>query len=536
MLWLGLYFRSFPLDVLARGDCSPVPRVIVFGPETRLQVLVPNAAALVRGIHAEMRLSAAQTLVDDLHILTRDAAAEQAALCGIAAWCGHYTSTVSLLPPDGLLLEIGASLQLFGGLASLRQTIEAGIAALGYHVQTGIAPTPLGAWWLARAGIAEAATDDEQWRAALARVPLHGLALEHDVLAVLQGVGVRTVGACLRLPRDALARRCGTAFIDMLDRALGAAADPRPLFVPPPSFNSRLPLPAAVNDCAMLLFAIHRLVLELAGFLQAREAGVAGFVLRLHHQRRAPTTLRIGLVSISRDAAHLLRLVRTQLERLSLPDVVHEVALIARDIRPLVVAATTLFETAETRGADQWMALVERLRARLGNEAVTGLQWIADHRPERAWHYGAPGECGPAMSHAPRDGKTARRNARATRDPSSRTERPGNTKTGLTDPLTRALSQWEREHPSPCTRPLWLLAEPLLLTERDRRLLLPGHHGVLTLRRGPERIESGWWDDGDVMRDYFVAQHDDGIGVWLFRDRRPDATGQRRWFLHGLFG
>lgn len=486
MLWLCLYFRSLSLDVLARGDCSPVPRVVVFGPETRLQVLVPNAAALVRGIHAEMRLSAAQTLVDDLHVLTRDAAAEQAAVSSIAAWCGQFTSTVSLLSPDAVLLEIGASLRLFGGLPRLRQTIDAGITALGYHVQTGIAPTPLGAWWLARANIAEPATDNEQLRAALARVPLRCMALESDVMAVLQGVGLRTVGDCRRLPRDALARRCGVTFINMLDRALGDAPDPRPLFVPPPYFTSRLPLPAAVDDCAMLLFAIHRLVLELAGFLQAREAGVPGFVLQLCHQGRAPTTVAIGLVSASRDAAHLLRLVRTQMERTPLPDTVHEVALVARDIRPLVATATTLFDTAETRGGDHWTALVEQLRARLGDDAVTGLQLVADHRPERAWHYCAPGEDRPGVSNA--------------------------------------------------ARPLWLLVEPLLLRQRDHRPLLPGHHGALTLRRGPERIESGWWDGGDVMRDYFAARHDDGIRVWLFRERCPDATGQRRWFLHGIFG
>src|SRR6185295_15900435 len=45
---------------------------------------------------------------------------------------------------------------------------------------------------------------------------------------------------------------------------------------------------------------------------------------------------------------------------------------------------------------------------------------------------------------------------------------------------------------SPCARPIWLqLPEPL--AERDSRPLLDGR--ALALLSGPERIESGWWDD-----------------------------------------
>jgi protein ImuB len=47
---------------------------------------------------------------------------------------------------------------------------------------------------------------------------------------------------------------------------------------------------------------------------------------------------------------------------------------------------------------------------------------------------------------------------------------------------------------------------------------------------GPERIETGWWADGGVARDYYRVETDTGEWYWLFR-RRGDA----RWFVHGVF-
>ena len=33
-----------------------------------------------------------------------------------------------------------------------------------------------------------------------------------------------------------------------------------------------------------------------------------------------------------------------------------------------------------------------------------------------------------------------------------------------------------------------------------------------------ERIESGWWDGGDVRRDYYRIETPDGLRGWAYRD------------------
>jgi protein ImuB len=61
----------------------------------------------------------------------------------------------------------------------------------------------------------------------------------------------------------------------------------------------------------------------------------------------------------------------------------------------------------------------------------------------------------------------------------------------------------------------------------------PCHDGVLRFEAGPERIESGWWDGGDVVRDYYVASTRAGVRLWIYRE--PAGEGVR-WLLHGVFG
>jgi protein ImuB len=154
------------------------------------------------------------------------------------------------------------------------------------------------------------------------------------------------------------------------------------------------------------------------------------------------------------------------------------VALEAIEPAPLAGPVAELFADAR-REAEAPPLLIERLRARLGMEAVTGLRSLPDHRPERAWCAAEPGSAQPAG--------------------------------GLAAP-----------------RPLWLLREPRPLETRDDT---PCWHRPLKLLAGPERIESGWWDDAEACRDYFVAAGPGEELLWVFRELAPPHG----WYVHGIF-
>ena len=97
------------------------------------------------------------------------------------------------------------------------------------------------------------------------------------------------------------------------------------------------------------------------------------------------------------------------------------------------------------------------------------------------------------------------------------------------DPVRNAIRS-EVDNPGPCDRrPLWLLSAPRLLNERDG---LPRRRGPLRLLGEGERVETGWWDGGEMARDYYRAVDVRGVRLWVFREREPP----HRWFLHGVFG
>jgi protein ImuB len=78
-------------------------------------------------------------------------------------------------------------------------------------------------------------------------------------------------------------------------------------------------------------------------------------------------------------------------------------------------------------------------------------------------------------------------------------------------------------------RPLWLAHAPRQLDEVDG---VPRRRGALRFFGDVERIETGWWDGGDVGRDYYTVFDIYGVQLWIFRER----AAPHRWFLHGVFG
>ncbi|MGE5189966.1 MAG: Y-family DNA polymerase [Gemmatimonadota bacterium] len=474
MLWLCLHMASLSADVFARGGTAPEPFVVVEGAGARQVVAAPSVEAARAGVFRGMTPGAAHALVPGLSVFSRDEAGEAASLARLAAWAGRFTPFVSLAPPREILLEVAGSLQLFGGPGALSAKVVKGVAGLGYAAKAAMAPTPLGAAFLARARPGTRVTGIEELEGEIASVPLAALDLAPEALAALRALGLSRAGDCLDLPRPGLVRRFGGELLRSLDRALGTVPDPRVPFVPPPRFEGRLALPAEVVAAEPLLFAARRLLLELEGYLEARGGGAGEIRLVLVHREGRATRLTVGLASPARDPAHLLGLLRERLAATRIPGPVSAVGLSVETVLPLPPRSRELWDERARDAGEAWPELVERLRARLGAAAVEGLAIAAEHRPERSFL---------------RTGVS-----------------PGD------DP---------RVSPRSGLRPFWLLPRPAPLARES-----------VTLLSGPERIESGWWDGNDVRRDYFVAEDARGSRLWVFRER----DGERRWYLHGIFG
>jgi protein ImuB len=405
----------------------------------------------------------------------------------------HYTPRVSLEPPDGLLLEVQGSLHLFAGVAGLRRALAEECRRLGVTCVLAFAPTPLAALALARAGRPHAVLDAAQLVGQLAPLPLTTLRWPEEVLGRLARSGVRTIGAALRLPRGGLARRFGTAQLATLDALTGRIPDLRAAFRARVRFRRRRELTCELESHQAILATLAPLVAELGAFLMERQCGVLELECRLEHRHAPPSSCVLRLAAPLADAQHLAALLGERLEKLSLPEPVRGCELRSATLVPHRPDSLQLWQPGEHGGglSSEASGLIERLRARLGEEAIHGLTLLEGHRPEKAW------------------GKTA--------PPAGGAGHPG--------PRRRTTPR----SPPASHRPLWLLPAPRSLTMRDG---LPRRRGALRLIGEPERIETGWWDGEEIARDYYTAVDSHGVLLWVFRERQTPHG----WYLHGVFG
>jgi protein ImuB len=478
MLWIALRLPHLALETLSRGSVPHERAGAPWAIAEAHRVFACDARAESLGVRAGMGLAAAWALAPGLQLRERNPCAERDALEGVAAWLCRFTPAVSLEPPQGVLAEVRGSLRHFGGLRVLAARIREGVAALGFSAHLAAAPTARGAWLLTFAETESLLEDVSALKGVLERLPIEVLGMSDEAHALLNRIGVRTVRALLELPRAGLGRRLGPALCADLDRALGSAPEPRHFFAPPERFGATLELPAEVERAESLLFVARRLLLQLEGLLSARQAGVRQFLVVLGHRRQAPTRIEIGLAAAGREAGRFVELLRERLSRHALAAPVESIRVEANAFVALEGRTTGLFGGTQEDG-EAWHRLVERLQVRLGEEAVTGLALNPDYRPERAWRPCLPGEAGSAV-----------------------------------------------EDVAFGPRPLWLVEPPRVLEERGG---VPQQNGPLTMLAGPERIESGWWDDAEVKRDYFIARATDRALLWIYR--KPGGG----WYLHGIF-
>jgi protein ImuB len=406
-------------------------------------------------------------------------------LVALAAAARTVTPLVSIEPPDGLLLEVLGSLKLFGGLTNVKKKLVAELDRRRLRHHLCAAPTPLAASWLARSA-AEDVLESSALPARLSKLPLAVTRWPADVRVGLSEMGIRTLGECMRLPRDGFARRVGKEYLEQLDKALGKRPDPRIEVRLSRALRSTVELSAEITQTTALLSVLQDIVARLVVALRRLQRQVSSVELVFHHSRRPATKEKLQLIEPTHEAQRLLGPLTIRLERLTLPAPVIAFGVTAFPVEAQVEEAKLFDELALGQNSTMPAALVERLRARFGIERVYGLELVEDHRPERIWARRAEKLLQAGTPSAPQSLSTA--------------------------------------------RPLWILPAPVRLPAGDE-IYNTTFAKVLSEEDVPERIESGWWDGSDIGRDYYAISTGRGQRLWIYKDH---AT--RGWYLHGLFG
>ena len=457
----------------------------------REQVLAVSHQAWREGVTIGMRAGGVATVAPGTLVLDRDQDKERLALEAVATALLQFTPEVAFTDDFSVLLDVSASLRLFGGPVALCRRVNASVRTLGFTARLGAAPTARGAWLLARAGRAKGRVLRRRC------LKMSVLAARLDKLACawlptalpftewFQGIGARDLGALRRLPRTGLLRRTSKQLLEDLDRAYGDAQEMHRWIKVPAAFSAHVETFDRIEHADALMFGATRLILQMIGWLTAQQLAVTSFTLSMEHERGrdaiVPSPLDIVLAEPAWKEAHLLRLLKERLAKVELKAPVIGLRLNAGQLVPMMPPTDQLFPEPGGSPAD-FTRLLELLSARLGADNVLMPVRSPDHRPERAY-----------------------------------TWLPATHKTKKTADDDEALE-----------RPAMVLEKPIKLLMRGER---PFYGSPLKLILGPERIEAGWWNDQVAARDYYVAQGTDEACYWIYLERTQDA----QWYLHGLY-
>ncbi|MEM9256702.1 MAG: DNA polymerase Y family protein [Pseudomonadota bacterium] len=472
-LWLCLRFEQLPLQCLHRGEEQPV---IVASAQ---RVLRANDCAAALGIRQGMGVATVRTLAaeESVLLLERDENAEQRCLQQLCCWAYSITPALHSWRQDSLLLEIGGCLALFQGLQTLLEDVSRGISQRGFRAQLGLAVTPKAAWLLSHTEEDTAMAIEQPLEERLAPLPLQLLTDFSGTVDSLRRAGLHTLGDILALPASALGRRCGRAFTDFMQQLLGQREDLQADYQPPATFNDEYWFGYEVKTNDELLPAVQQLLKSLCRFLRNTQLQTGEI-----HWQLIGVDGRLRTVCVRSGSAHShwqdwYRLSALRFEQLALETSVEGLALACDQLSPGQQDSIDLFRPHLQR--EPLAALLDRLRNRLGLQAVEQVSCRDEHLPELALHVSS--EIGSEQSQ---------------------TDTPGT------------------------QRPFWLLPQPRLLLQQRGQLYWSG---ALQLIYGPERIEDNWWRE-PVSRDYYIASDDKGQHYWVFRDRLA-----RQWYLQGIF-
>ncbi len=397
--------------------------------------------------------------------------------------------------PESLLLDVTGCAHLFGGETRLLARVRRDLRERGCHAVAALAGTVGAAWGIARFARSPAVVVPPGGdRARLAALPPAALRLPGHVLAALAELGLDTVGQLASLPRASLPSRFGPDVRRRLDQAFGDLPEMIACERFPEPVEASLAFDVPLDDHRDVETALQQLLADVLDRLRSQGLGTQRLAVRLSHVDGSETPLEIGLVSPTASEKRLGEALRLTWERTEIASEVVGATLRAVDPAKLPARSGRLFDDGRETPASEWESLLERLVHRLGETSVVRIEPAEDHAPERSLRF-----------------------VPVTRERCAST------------PAASSAVQAAQ-------RPLCLLAVPRpagVVSGSDglpRHVRWPGVASAVAQCWGPERIETGWWRDGTIRRDYYRIETEEGRRLWLYCDRVTE-----QWFLHGTF-
>ncbi|MFN4244439.1 MAG: Y-family DNA polymerase [Tepidisphaerales bacterium] len=493
--------------------------MLVRSTASRQTVVFAGRAARRRGIVPGMSLANARAVWPEVGVWEADEAGDERGLRAIARWMLRYSPVVALEGTDAVLVDLTGTQRCLGSPAEVMSRVEVEVGRWGLTVRLAVAPTGGAAWAIATAGRHGSVVGSAELEEALRPLPVSALRIDASAADALHRLGVTTVGALLRLPRETLPARFGAGLLARLDRVLGRVPEVWATVKPEAALRESVRFEEPTTSLETLHAAMEMLCERLTAGLRLRGRGARRLRLWLHRAYGGPVEREVWLASASREVKRWMELLRHATE--SLPtggEATGDEGFIAVELlveREEVLSdrQTDYLGLEASVTEEAWSRLMESLTVRLGGgDAGRGGGEVDAGRvvrprlresyvPERSVGYGESDEA------------TERRS-------------DGGGRGGMGGWFGR--------------RPVRVFDPPrevrVMVAPNDDREGRPvavfvGEEVLrITHAAGPQRVGGEWWRGHFRTRDYFDAHEESGRRLWLFRVLE---TG--RWFWQGEY-
>ena len=480
-MWLALYLPALPLQAFSRSLIESAPVAVFERQARRTTIVARNQKAARLGIQVGGSLAEANALTDTLVSLPREPLRETALLHALAEAVSGLSPNVHINAAFGVLLNISASITLFGGLECLQQRAQTISESLCLRTHVIIAPTPSGARWLARAHrqlIVE--HDIDRW---LDDLMLDCTDIAPEVMDALRALNLHHLSAVRHIPSNALGKRFGSELPLQLARAYGEINESLPYWQPVVRFSESVTFLDLAREQSHWMPGVEDLLQRLQEFLKSRAASTQAITFHFMQGSLKHTNFPLQAAHEMHHASDWLRLFNARLDRMPIPHEVSSVELSCERIEAIRFTELDLFDRSRERDRE-WAALTTLIKLRLGEGALQAASDNACALPEAS-----------KLSH----------------DDHHRSAQSATLATLAND-----------------LRPVLLYDPPKPLSHREVNAFtqsIPMHY--------PERIEEHWRPKPDresTLRDYYIARTPNQQMLWVFR-KRPENL----WFLQGLF-
>ena len=489
MLWLALSYPQLPLEVFD-PECASNSRPVVVLEKNKIALC--NAAAQKLNILPGSSLATAQAIQEELTYFDRDHLLEQKVLTSLATKLYALSSQVSMPSECAILLEIGASIRLFGSVDVLVQKAIELSSTAGLQAVGGVASTP-------QAALAFSYSNKNKLSDIyLTRSGIERAGITEKTINQLSDMGIETLEELTSLPFKEIGKRLGKDILRYLNELTGKTQDIQKPVALKKHFVKEIYCLQPINNKSELYehsnAPLQVLLEELCHWLLINQLGCEMLIWEFeaygardcsgdgkNKETDKRAQMSISFSTPQQEITNLLKMTKLRLDQELLPKEVVTVRLKVNRLAPWqgdnhnLFGALTSSEMENNNDRKLDTTLLDEINARLGDGSCKGIQSISSITPEHSWIF---------LDHL--------------------------INYGAHNKHVDALLPHKK-------RPLWLITPPRYVELKDISLIV-----------GPERIQSRWWSQL-IDRDYYIAKQKNGAECWVFK------SPEDRWYIHGYF-